>query len=140
MVGARQIGGEGARMATYRGSCHCGRVTFEVDADLSALTECNCSLCRRKGALYIPVRSIERVRIVTGESELSLYQFNTGAAKHYFCRHCGIHPFHRPRIAPEGWSVNARCLEDVDLDPLPRRHFDGQNWEQAAARDRETQR
>jgi len=125
-------------MATYRGSCHCGRVTFEVDADITALSECNCSLCARKGALYVPVREIEAVRILAGESELGVYQFNTRTATHYFCRHCGIHPFHRRRVAPERWSVNARCLDDFErLQALPVRHFDGQNWEQAAARERE---
>ena len=93
-------------------------------------------MCRRKGARYLPVRSITAVRILTGESELILYQFNTRAAKHYFCRHCGIHPFHRPRLAPERWSVNARCLENFDLDALPVTQFDGQNWEQSAARER----
>ena len=69
-------------MTTYRGSCHCDRVTFEVDAEVSSLSECNCSMCRRKGARYLPVRSIAAVRILTGESELTLYQFNTRAAKH----------------------------------------------------------
>lgn len=128
----------GGAMTMYRGSCHCGRVTFEVDAEVSSLSECNCSICRRKGARYLPVRSIADVRILTGESELTLYQFNTRAAKHYFCRHCGIHPFHRPRLAPERWSVNARCLENFDLDALPVTQFDGQNWEEAAARARAT--
>lgn len=124
-------------MATYRGSCHCGRVIFEVDAEIAALTECNCSICTRKGALYVPISSIASVRIMRGESELSVYEFNTRTAKHYFCRHCGIHPFHRPRLAPERWSVNARCLDDFDrLRTLPIRHFDGRNWEQAAAADK----
>ena len=121
-------------MATYQGSCHCGRVTFEVTGDIKALYECNCSICRRKGALYVSALASDQVRILGGESELTVYQFGTGAASHQFCRHCGIHPFHHPRIRPDGWSVNARCLENFDqLRALPVRQFDGQNFEDAAA-------
>jgi hypothetical protein len=128
-------------MATYRGSCHCGRVTFEVDADITALSQCNCSMCARKGALYVPVREIAAVRILSGEAELSAYQFNTRTATHYFCRHCGIQPFHRPRLDPARWSVNARCLDDFErLQTLPIRRFDGQHWEESAARERERHR
>jgi len=125
-------------MATYRGACHCRRVTFEVDvADLTALSQCNCSICSKKGALYVPMRDIEQVRILSGEQELTAYRFNTGTATHYFCRHCGMHPFHRPRLDPARWSVNARCLEGVDIANLPVRHFDGRNWEASAARERQ---
>lgn len=119
-------------MPTFRGSCHCGRVIFEVDAHPTALSECNCSICSRKGALYLKAAEIEALRILSGESELATYQFGTHAAKHHFCRTCGIHPFHRPRFAPERWSVNARCLEDFDLSALPRTSFDGVHWERAA--------
>jgi hypothetical protein len=126
-------------MATHQGSCHCGRVRFEVDAEITQLSECNCSLCQRKGALYVSAVDRDRVRIVSGESELAIYQFGSGTATHLFCRHCGIHPFHHPRVRPDGWSVNARCLEDYEqLRSLPIRHFDGQNWEKAAAKLRES--
>jgi hypothetical protein len=118
-------------MPTYKGSCHCGRVKFEVAAEFEWVTECNCSLCRRKGALYQKAE-VEQFRILSGEDALTTYRFNTGAATHYFCRYCGIHPFHRPRLAPERWSVNVRCLDDVDLSALEVRPFDGQNWEAAA--------
>jgi hypothetical protein len=119
-------------MPTYRGFCHCGRVTFEVEAEIKSVTECNCSMCKRKGALYHTVEA-DRFRILSGEDALTAYRFNTETATHYFCRYCGIHPFHRPRIAPERWTVNARCLDDVDLAALEVRLFDGQNWEAAAA-------
>lgn len=120
-------------MATYRGACHCGRVVFSIDADITELSACNCSMCRRKGALYVPVMATRALRIESGEAALSAYRFGTGTATHYFCSRCGIHPFHRPRLAPERWSVNARCLDGVDLDALPVRHFDGVHWEESAA-------
>ncbi len=116
---------------TYQGSCHCGRVTFELRAKLDSVIDCNCSLCRRKGALWHGA-SESSLRILTGEADLALYQFNTKTAKHYFCRHCGIHPFIRPRLDPSRWAVNVRCIDGVDLSALAVRPFDGENWEVAA--------
>jgi hypothetical protein len=120
-----------ADLHTYQGACHCGRVTFEARADLRYVVECNCSICRRKGALWHPARP-EDLRILTGESDLALYQFNTKTAKHYFCKHCGINPFVRPRLDPSQWAFNVRCIEGVDLASLKVRQFDGQNWEETA--------
>jgi hypothetical protein len=117
---------------TYQGSCHCGRVTFELQARLDWVIDCNCSLCRRRGALWHGT-SDKYLRIVTGENELALYQFNTKTAKHYFCRHCGIHPFTRPRLDPAKWAINVRCLHEVDLSSLKIRPFDGEHWEDAAS-------
>jgi hypothetical protein len=119
-------------MPTFKGSCHCGRVRFEVDANPAELSDCGCSLCHRNGAIYLEISEGDSLRILSAESELGLYQFNTQTAKHYFCRVCGIHPFHRPRFAPESWGVNARCLEDFDLSRYPRTTFDGLNWEDSA--------
>lgn len=116
---------------TLRGSCHCGRVTFELQAKLESVIDCNCSLCRRRGALWHAATESE-LRIVTGEADLVLYQFNTKTAKHYFCRHCGIHPFIRPRLDPSRWAVNVRCIDGVDLASLRIRSFDGEHWESAA--------
>lgn len=115
---------------TYKGSCHCGQVSFELDAKLDYVMECNCSLCRRVGALWHGA-SDSSLRI-TGESELTLYQFNTMTARHYHCKHCGIHTFSRPRLDPGRWAVNVRCIDTVDPSSLPMRRFDGENWEQAA--------
>jgi hypothetical protein len=115
---------------TYRGSCHCGRVSFELDAKLDYVMECNCSLCGKVGALWHGA-SDSSLRI-TGESELTLYQFNTMTAKHYSCRHCGVHPFSRPRLDPKRWAVNVRCIDAVDIASLPVKRFDGANWEEAA--------
>ena len=115
---------------TYQGSCHCGRVTFELKAKLGVVMDCNCSICRRRGALWHGA-SDSSLRI-TGEDHLQLYQFGTMTAKHYFCRHCGIHPFVRPRLDPTRWGVNVRCIPDLDLSTLQVRKFDGEHWEDAA--------
>ena len=119
-------------MKTHHGSCHCRRVTFEVDSDIQYAIDCNCSLCHRRGALWHGA-SDEHLRILTGESELTLYQFNTMKAKHYFCRHCGVAPFSRPRLDPSRWAFNVRCLEGIDLASIEIRPFDGANWEEAAS-------
>jgi hypothetical protein len=121
----------GMTALTHEGSCHCRRVTFEVDAKLDYAFECNCSLCRRKGALWHGVPD-SQLRILTGESDLGLYQFNTKTAKHYFCSQCGVSPFSRPRIDPSKWVVNVRCVDGVDLTSLAIRSFDGEHWEEAA--------
>ena len=119
-------------LSVHRGSCHCGRVNFELAADLVVAMDCNCSLCRRKGALWHGADEVD-LRILSGEEELALYQFNTMTAKHYFCRHCGVQPFGRPRIAPSKWVVNVRCIDAVDLSSLKILPFDGLHWEEAAA-------
>src|SRR5689334_25346390 len=77
------------RSSTYRGSCHCDRVTFEARAELSYVVDCNCSICRRVGALWHPAAEADP-RILTGEAELVLDQFNTKTAKHYFGRRCRL--------------------------------------------------
>lgn len=112
-------------MQTYHGSCHCGAVQFEIDTDLKEATRCNCSICRRKNALMHRVPP-ERLRLLKGEENLTLYQWNTGTAKHYFCKTCGIYPFHRPRAAPDQYVVNVACLDGVDLSKLKINEFDGE--------------
>jgi hypothetical protein len=109
---------------TYRGSCHCGKVKFEVDADIDHVRACDCSICRRRGALLHRVEERD-LRVLTPLEDLSLYQWNTRTAKDYFCPTCGILPFRRPRTAPEKWSVNVRCLEGVDLSAIPVKHVHG---------------
>lgn len=122
-------------MKTYEGSCHCGRVRFRVTAELTGASECNCSICTKKGILHLIV-SPDRFELLSGKEELATYQFNTRTAQHTFCRHCGIHPFYVPRSDPDKIDVNVRCLEGVDLSTLRITHFDGRNWE-AAMRHRE---
>ena len=120
-------------MRKLRGSCHCGKVRFEIEADPSYVSQCNCSICTKKGVLNHRVKP-ERFRLISGEENLTLYQFNTMTACHYFCKTCGIHPFTHPRTFPDEYTVNFRCLDDFDLETekLERRHFDGRNWEVAA--------
>lgn len=109
----------------YRGSCHCGRVAFEVEGELEQVMDCNCSICSRKGALlwFVPQEQFR----VTGEENLRTYTFGSGQIRHRFCATCGIHPFGEgtdpsgKRIA----AINARCLEGVDLASLRVEHFDG---------------
>jgi len=102
-------------MPILNGSCHCGAVeyTVEVDGELENLRRCNCSLCRRKGALMASVPE-DKLIVTKGEDKLTLYQWNLNIAKHYFCSVCGIYTFHRPRSAPDTYGLNVGCLEGVD--------------------------
>ncbi|HSG63519.1 MAG TPA: GFA family protein [Gammaproteobacteria bacterium] len=118
-------------MRTHAGSCHCGRVRFEVDADAALrVTGCNCSMCRLTGYLHLIVPAT-RFRLVAGDEVLRSYRFNTGTANHLFCSVCGIKAFYVPRSHPDGYSINARCLESDTIESLVvEREFDGRNWEQ----------
>ncbi len=104
-------------MQTYQGSCHCGAVRFEIDTVLDNAAICNCSICSRRNAVMHRVAP-ENLRILQGEDALQLYEFNTKTAKHYFCKTCGIYPFHRPRSAPDMVTVNIFCLDGVDREIL----------------------
>ena len=117
-------------LATLEGGCHCGRVRFRVLGDLENASECNCSICTMKGIVHLVVPR-ERFELLKGADAITTYEFNTGVAKHTFCRHCGIHSFYTPRSAPEGISVNVRCLDGVDLSTVKARPFDGRHWEDA---------
>jgi len=109
---------------TYRGSCHCGAVTFEIETDFPELTTCDCSICRRKNALMVKVRE-DRFRLLSGEDSLTEYRFHTMTARHYFCRTCGIYPFHRKRVTPDHFGVNVFCLDDFDPAGIPVRETIG---------------
>ncbi|WP_233168525.1 GFA family protein [Xylophilus sp. ASV27] len=122
-------------LTTYQGACHCGRTRFEVDADIDHVRVCDCSVCRRRGALTHRVPK-ERLRLLTPWSDLSLYQWGSRTAQDFFCPTCGVLPFRRPSdptaqelaagVEPfDGWAVNVRCLEGVDLASLPVRHIAG---------------
>ena len=131
---------EEMKMQTYSGSCHCGAVKFEVEADLSRLGNCTCSMCSKKGSLHHSVPP-ERFKLISGEGALSCYQFNKKIASHFFCQHCGIHTFSHPRTAPDKFNVNIRTLDDFDAlaENYELQTFDGKNWELAfEARQRNT--
>lgn len=122
-------------MTAYDGGCHCGRVRFRVTAEIAGVTECNCSMCAKKGFLHLIVPK-DAFELVSGRDDLTTYRFNTGAAQHHFCRHCGIHSFYVPRSDPDKVDVNLRCLDGVDVDAVPVARFDGQHWEEAILRPR----
>jgi len=117
-------------MTTHRGGCHCGEVRFEVDAPATIQAdECDCSICQKSGYLHMLVAA-DDFRLLKGEDTIETYTFNTGLAKHYFCRHCGVKSFYIPRSHPHGVSVNARCLDKETVESIEITPFDGQNWEQ----------
>jgi len=118
---------------TYEGGCHCGRVRFRVTASLDGVTECNCSICTKKGFLHLIVPPAD-FELISGADALTTYRFNTGTARHTFCATCGMHPFYVPRSDPDKIDVNVRCLDGVDLSALKPQPFDGRNWEHAIAR------
>lgn len=114
----------------HDGSCHCGGVKFRVKLPNGLVDprHCNCSMCRRRGAVVasVPLADLE---VREGSDEfLALYQFNTNTAKHYFCRRCGIYTHHQRRSNPALYAINIACLEGVDpfvLKPVP--VYDGAN-------------
>jgi hypothetical protein len=117
-------------VTTQRGGCHCGRIRFEVDAELDSVSICNCSICTRTGYLHWNV-SPDQVRVTRGDGEWTSYRFGTRVADHRFCPTCGISPLRIARSDPDKIDVNARCLDDVDVERLPVSRFDGRNWEAA---------
>ena len=117
-------------LEAYEGGCHCGRVRFRVRGDLATVSECNCSICTMKGILHLVVPR-ERFELLRGADAITTYLFNTGVAKHTFCRYCGIHSFYTPRSAPDGVSVNVRCLDGVDMTTIKTHPFDGRHWDEA---------
>jgi hypothetical protein len=120
-------------MIRHAGGCHCGGVRFEVFAPAQLeVFDCNCSICAKSGYLHLIVPA-SRFKLLAGAEQLTSYQFNTGTAKHLFCAVCGVKSFYVPRSHPNGYSVNARCLDAGTVSTMQVRAFDGQNWEQQAA-------
>lgn len=110
----------------HRGSCHCGRVAFEVEGTPSSALACNCSICSRKGSLlwFVPR---DQLQLLTVESDVGSYTFNKHVIQHRFCPVCAIHPFGEgtdPKGRPMA-AINLRCLEDFDYDAVPVTHYDG---------------
>lgn len=112
----------------FQGSCHCGKIAFEVEGELSGAMECNCSICQRKGALmwFVP-RSALQLR--TPSAAMSTYTFNKHAIQHRFCPTCGMHPYGeaKDQQGKDMVAVNIRCLEDIDLAAIPVQHHDGRS-------------
>jgi len=111
------------------GGCHCEAVRFRVRDDFRFVDRCNCSICVKKGYLHLILRA-EDFALIRGEEALTEYRFNTGVARHLFCKICGVAPYYIPRSHPDGFDVNARCLDDQDLvAAMEQRPFDGADWE-----------
>ena len=100
----------------YRGSCHCGAVTFEIETDFPELTTCDCSICRRKNALMVKVHE-RRFTLLTGDEAITEYRFHTMTARHFFCRICGIYPFHR-KVTPD-FLASTFSAHDFDPTGIP---------------------
>ena len=120
-------------MDVYEGGCHCGAVRFRVAVERYEALECNCSMCSKKGNLHLIVAR-DHFTLLRGADSLTTYQFNTGVAKHTFCRVCGIHPFYTPRSHPDAVDVNIRCLDGDAAARFRIALFDGANWEASVER------
>lgn len=113
-------------MRRYAGGCHCGAVTFVFDSPVIARgCRCNCSICRRRNAVmsddYLDPERIQ----VQGLEHLNCYRFGDRLVNHYFCRHCGIYPFHDSPERPGHYRINLGCVEEIDLESLEIRLIDG---------------
>lgn len=108
-VGSTQIGDK------HKASCHCGAVELELTLPNGIVDprRCNCSICKRKGAIVGSV-PLSGLNVVRGQENLEIYQFNTHTAEHYFCKTCGIYTHHRRRSNPNEYGYNIGCLEGVD--------------------------
>lgn len=110
----------------YKGSCHCGKIAFQVEGEITGAVTCNCSICSRKGVLMWFVTP-DKLQLLTQQQALSTYTFNKHIIKHHFCSVCGIHPYGEG-VTPNGnqmVAINIRCLEDFDVESVPVQHFDG---------------
>ncbi|HET7843862.1 MAG TPA: GFA family protein [Xanthomonadales bacterium] len=112
----------------YQGSCHCGRVAFDVEGTIDSVLACNCSMCGRKGSLlwFVPR---DALKLRTPDADASTYTFNKHVIAHRFCPVCGIHPYGEGKDAKGNptAAINVRCLEDVDLAQLKVVHYDGRS-------------
>ncbi|HEY6483697.1 MAG TPA: GFA family protein [Steroidobacteraceae bacterium] len=119
---------------SHRGGCHCGAVAFEVQAPAQLrVSDCNCSICRMSGYLHLIVPQ-SSLRLLRGADALCEYRFNSGTARHLFCRHCGVKSFYVPRSNPDGYSVNVRCLEHATIEHIEIMPFDDNEREAATRR------
>lgn len=110
----------------YQGSCHCGRIKFEIDGTIEGAATCNCSICERKGAVmwFVPR---EQLKLLTPDADAATYTFNKHHIKHRFCPTCGMHPYGEG-VGPDGKAsaaINLRCIEGIDLAAIPTQQFNG---------------
>lgn len=113
----------------HSGGCHCGAVRFEFHAPARVRVQrCNCSICAMTGFVHLIVPALD-FKLTTDPVALCTYTFNTGVARHLFCRVCGIKSFYVPRSNPDGFSINLRCVNPGTFESIEYEDFDGQNWE-----------
>jgi hypothetical protein len=110
----------------YNGKCHCGEIAFTVEGQLESATECNCSICSQSGYLHWMVDT-SQVQLLTPLEKATLYVWGTRQARHWFCPKCGVAVLRTPRSNARKYSVNVRCLENVDIATLTVSQFDGRN-------------
>jgi len=113
----------------YSGSCHCGAIRFSYEGEeITAGLRCTCSICSRKGTMMsteaIP---LEALKVEASPEDLGLYQFDSGIAKHYFCRRCGIYTHNEMLRKPGHCRVNLGCIDDLDTSAFEVTVFDGKN-------------
>ena len=114
----------------YTGSCHCGCVRFEFDSEpITQGCRCNCSICRRKNAVmsndYFHPKNFQ---LLSGKDKLTKYQFGDRDVNHYFCKQCGIYPFHDGTATPGHYKVNLGCVDDINTQELDIRQIEGANF------------
>jgi hypothetical protein len=112
----------------YTGSCHCGRIKFEIEGTITGATTCNCSICERKGAImwFVPRGEL---KVLTPDENASTYTFHHHRIRHRFCPTCGMHPY-AEGTGPDGKqhaAINIRCIEGIDLAVIPTQQFDGRS-------------
>lgn len=114
-------------MQKYKGSCHCGAIKFEFSGPaIESGLRCNCSICQRKGAMMSAFTlAPDELAITATPGSLLTYEFGSHVAKHHFCGHCGIYPFHQTMRKPGHYRVNLGCVEAVNSYSLPFQVFDG---------------
>ena len=113
----------------YNGSCHCGKVTFEVQAPKHLVAwDCNCSICYMKKNWHFVV-PLANFHLLSGQNVLTEYKFNTMVAKHVFCSYCGVQAYYTPRSNPDGIAVTLACISQDEIESYEIRKFDGNNWE-----------
>jgi len=116
-------------MTKYKGSCHCGAISFSFEHEtITEGLKCNCSICKRKGAVMSAfILSPDDIEIKVENDVLGQYQFDTNVAKHYFCKSCGIYPFHQTMRNPGFYRINLGCIDEVDTNNINIDLFDGKS-------------
>ena len=107
-------------LETREGGCHCGRVRFRAQVDLDLLSQCNCTVCTKKGILHLPIAA-EDFELLRGKHALTAYTFGTGVAQHTFCSNCGMHAFYVPRRGRHSSSVRASSRPGSSMAAIGRK-------------------